>query len=132
MWFWILPLFLVWYMVFNATFNNIWVISWQSVLLMEETEYPKKTTDLSQVNDKFFCGGVMIPFTLFGSWGIHFQRAHSSIFFRTLTYYFYYNRQFTMWIMRMSLTSFVSLLYIMTMTHLEVWSVSMTTWQEDI
>ena len=31
-------------MVFNATFNNISVISWQSVLLMEETEYPEKTT----------------------------------------------------------------------------------------
>ena len=27
----------VWVMVFNATFNNISVISWQSVLLMEET-----------------------------------------------------------------------------------------------
>jgi hypothetical protein len=27
-------------MVFNATFNNISVISWQSVLLMEETEVP--------------------------------------------------------------------------------------------
>jgi hypothetical protein len=25
------------FMVFNATFNNISVISWQSVLLMEET-----------------------------------------------------------------------------------------------
>jgi hypothetical protein len=29
---------LVWFMVFNATFNNISVISWRSVLLMEETE----------------------------------------------------------------------------------------------
>jgi uncharacterized DUF497 family protein len=39
---------LVWLMVFNTTFNNISVISWRSVLLMEETEkYPKKTTDLS-------------------------------------------------------------------------------------
>jgi hypothetical protein len=28
---------LVWFMVFNATFNNIPVISWQSVLLVEET-----------------------------------------------------------------------------------------------
>ena len=28
---------LVWVMVFNATFNNISVISWQSVLLVEET-----------------------------------------------------------------------------------------------
>jgi hypothetical protein len=27
----------VWFMVFNATFNNILVISWQSVLLVEET-----------------------------------------------------------------------------------------------
>ena len=27
----------VWFMVFNATFNNISVISWWSVLMMEET-----------------------------------------------------------------------------------------------
>jgi hypothetical protein len=26
----------VWFMVFNTTFNNILVISWQSVLLVEE------------------------------------------------------------------------------------------------
>ena len=26
-----------WFMVFNATFNNIAVISWRSVLLVEET-----------------------------------------------------------------------------------------------
>ena len=36
-------------MVFNATFNNISVISWLSVLLVED---PEKTTDLSQVTDK--------------------------------------------------------------------------------
>jgi hypothetical protein len=29
-------------MVFNATFNNISVISWQSVLLMEENGVPGK------------------------------------------------------------------------------------------
>ena len=29
-----------WFMVLNATFNNITVISWQSVLLMEETGVP--------------------------------------------------------------------------------------------
>ena len=28
---------LVWFMVFNATFNNISAISWRSVLLVEET-----------------------------------------------------------------------------------------------
>ena len=39
---------MVWFrfMVFNATFNNISVISWRPV------EYPEKTTDLSQVTDK--------------------------------------------------------------------------------
>ena len=29
-------------MVFNATFNNISVISWWSVLLMEETSIPEE------------------------------------------------------------------------------------------
>jgi hypothetical protein len=38
-------------MVFNATFNNISVISWQSVLLVEETG---EITDLSQVTDKLY------------------------------------------------------------------------------
>ena len=43
-------------MVFNATFNNISVILWRSVLLVEETEVPgeKKTIDLSQVTDKLY------------------------------------------------------------------------------
>jgi hypothetical protein len=38
-------------MVFNATFNNISVILWRSVLLVED---PEKTTDLSQVTDKLY------------------------------------------------------------------------------
>jgi hypothetical protein len=29
-------------MVFNATFNNISIISWQSVLLVEETRVPRE------------------------------------------------------------------------------------------
>jgi hypothetical protein len=41
-------------MVFNATFNNISVISWRSDLLMEQTEYPEKRTDLPQVTDKLY------------------------------------------------------------------------------
>jgi len=41
-------------MVFNATLNNISVISWRSVLLVEETVYPEKTTDLSQFTDKLY------------------------------------------------------------------------------
>ena len=34
-------------MAFNVTFNNMSVMSWQSVLLMEEQEYLEKTTELS-------------------------------------------------------------------------------------
>jgi hypothetical protein len=42
-------------MVFNATVNNISVISRRSVLLVEEeTEYLEKTTNLSQVTDKLY------------------------------------------------------------------------------
>jgi len=41
-------------MLFKATFNNISVISWRSVLLVEETEYAEKTTDLPQVTDKLY------------------------------------------------------------------------------
>ena len=40
-------------MVFNATFNNISVISWLSVLLVE------KTTDLPQVTEKFLSHNVV-------------------------------------------------------------------------
>jgi len=39
-------------MVFNATFNNISVISWRSVLVVEETT--EKTSDILQVTDKLY------------------------------------------------------------------------------
>ena len=42
------------FMVFNATFNNISVISWRSVLSVEETGVPEKTTYLSQVSDELY------------------------------------------------------------------------------
>ena len=45
---------LVWFMVLNTTFNNISVISWWSVLLVEENEYLEKTIDLTQVTDKLY------------------------------------------------------------------------------
>jgi hypothetical protein len=38
----------------NATFNNISVISWRSVFLVEEDGVSVKTTDLSKVTDKFY------------------------------------------------------------------------------
>ena len=47
-------LVMVRFMVFSATFNNISAISWRSVLLVEETEYPEKTTDQLQVTDKLY------------------------------------------------------------------------------
>ena len=37
-----------WFMVFDATFKSISVISWQLILLVEET------ADLSQVTDKLY------------------------------------------------------------------------------
>ena len=39
-----------WFMAFNV----ISVISWRSVLLVEETEYTEKTIDLSQFTDKLY------------------------------------------------------------------------------
>jgi hypothetical protein len=38
-------------MVFNASFNTISVISWRSILLVEELE---KTTNLQHVTDKLY------------------------------------------------------------------------------
>jgi len=45
-------------MVFNATFNNISVISWQSVLLVEETGVHREN-HLSQVTDKLLSHNVV-------------------------------------------------------------------------
>ena len=41
-------------MGFNATFNNISVISWRSILLVEETGVPGETIDLPQVTEKLY------------------------------------------------------------------------------
>jgi hypothetical protein len=41
-------------MVFNNIFNHISVISWQSVLLVEETGVPVKITDPLKVTDKLY------------------------------------------------------------------------------
>ncbi len=41
-------------MVFNASFNNVSVISRLSVLLVEKSEVPTKPTNMSQVTDKLY------------------------------------------------------------------------------
>jgi hypothetical protein len=48
------PLFAIWVIVFNATFNNISVISWRSVSLMEETGVPGENHRPAQVTDKLY------------------------------------------------------------------------------
>ena len=44
---------LLWFMVFNAIFNNISVITWWSALLLKKLQFPEKTIDLLQVTDNF-------------------------------------------------------------------------------
>jgi hypothetical protein len=41
-------------MVFNASVNNISVLSWLSVLLVEENGVSEKTIDLLHVTDKLY------------------------------------------------------------------------------
>jgi hypothetical protein len=41
-------------MVFNATFNNISVILWRSVLLVEESGVPKENHRPATVTDKLY------------------------------------------------------------------------------
>jgi hypothetical protein len=41
-------------MVFNATFTNISVLSWWSVLLVDETEVPGEKHRPAQVTDKLY------------------------------------------------------------------------------
>jgi hypothetical protein len=45
---------LVGFMVLNATFNTISVISWQSVLSVEETQVPRENQRPTKVTDKLY------------------------------------------------------------------------------
>ena len=44
----------VWFMVFNATFNNIQLYRGGQFYWWRKPEYPEKTTNLSQINDKLY------------------------------------------------------------------------------
>jgi hypothetical protein len=46
-------------MVFNATFNNVSIISWWSVLLVEETGVPKEKHRPVEVTDKLLSQNVV-------------------------------------------------------------------------
>jgi uncharacterized membrane protein len=41
-------------MVFNATFINIWVLSWRQFYWCRKPKYPVKTTNLPEVTDKLY------------------------------------------------------------------------------
>jgi hypothetical protein len=62
-------------MVFNTTLINISVVSWRSVLLVEETGiYREKTTDLSQVTDKLYHIVFVVSSTPYHERGSNSQR----------------------------------------------------------
>jgi hypothetical protein len=42
------------FLVYNVAINNILVILWRSVLLVEEVRVPGENHDLLQVTDKFY------------------------------------------------------------------------------
>jgi hypothetical protein len=54
-----------WILEFNATFNNISTISWQPVLVVEEAEYPERTTDPRQATGKLYHLRLRVERTLF-------------------------------------------------------------------
>jgi hypothetical protein len=42
------------FIVFSATFSNISAIAWPPVLVVEEAEYPEKSTDHGQATGKLY------------------------------------------------------------------------------
>jgi hypothetical protein len=59
---WIFVIDLILEVVINATFSNISAISWGSVLVVEEAEYPERTTDHGQATGKLAAVSRVHPF----------------------------------------------------------------------
>jgi hypothetical protein len=49
----------------NATFSNIPAISWRPLLVVEEAEYPERTTDHRQETSKLYHSRLLFECTLF-------------------------------------------------------------------
>ena len=54
-----------WILEFKATFSNISAISWRPVLVVEEAEYPERTTDPRQATGKLYHLRLRVECTLF-------------------------------------------------------------------
>jgi hypothetical protein len=52
-------------LVFNAPFSSISAISWRPVLVVEEPEYPERTTDPGQATGKLYHLRLWVECTLF-------------------------------------------------------------------
>ena len=53
--------------VFNATFSNISAISWRPVLVVEEAEYPERTTDHGQATGNIYHLWLQVECPLFSN-----------------------------------------------------------------
>ena len=56
---------MIWFIVFNATFSNISAISWRSIVEVEETGVPERTTDQGQSTGKLYQLRLRVECTLF-------------------------------------------------------------------